>query len=384
MESNSSHRDGLRKDPEATTAPQNELDRARTHLETILDYSEDMIFATDADGVLSYFSKGGERILGYTREEAVGRHIHELTADPPAFEKLIERSRKEVPASRRELAFRHRDSHTVTCNVCLISLKDHDNRLSSLVGICRETTLQKQLQEELIRIDRLTEIGRLASGIVHEINNPLAVIAEISGWAGAVVSDAKGLSQEDRSELETAVKRIGEQTSRCRNITRRILGFARYTAPSKTSFDINEVLKETITFLETEIRNEQIAVEFTPQEDHLIIHSDPKMLEQVFVNLITNAIHAVRVKASGTGRIELSAKQAGSRAEIVVSDNGVGIRPEDSEKIFNLFYTTKPPGKGTGLGLPICRQIITELGGEFDFESKSGEGTTFTIRMPLS
>jgi PAS domain S-box-containing protein len=384
MASNNSRPDGLQGDTQVPPVPQIELDQARAHLETILDYSEDLIFAADADGVLLSFSKGGERILGYTWDQVAGRRIHDLAADLPALEQLLESVRGEERTNRRELAFRHRDDHTVYCNVSLINLKDRDGRCSGILGICRDTTLQKQLQEELIRIDRLAEIGRLASGIVHEINNPLAVIAEISGWAGAVVSDAKGLSREDKSELETAVKRIGEQTSRCRNITRRILGFARHSAPSKTSFDINELLEETITFLDTELRHEQIVVEFAPQGEHLIIHSDPKMLEQVFVNLITNAIHAVKVKASGTGRIELSAKQAGPRAEIVVSDNGVGIRPEDSEKIFNLFYTTKPPGKGTGLGLPICRQIIMELGGEFDFESQAGEGTTFTIRMPLS
>jgi len=384
MESNNSRPDGLKKTSQAPPDPLNELDQARTYLETILDYSEDLIFAADADGILLSFSKGGERILGYTREQVVGRHIHDFTADPPALKELMEGARKEPPTPRRELAFRHKDNHTVYCDIRLINLKDRDGRTSGVLGICRETTLQKQLQEELIRIDRLAEIGRLASSIVHEINNPLAVIAEISGWAGAVVSDAKGLNQEDKSELETAVKRIGEQTSRCRNITRRILGFARYTAPTKTSFDINELLQKTMTFLGTELRHEQIVVDFTSQEDRLMIHSDQKMLEQVFVNLITNAIHAVKGRASGMARIEVMTTQAGQRAEIVVSDNGVGIRPEDREKIFTLFYTTKPPGKGTGLGLPICRQIIMELGGEFDFESQVGEGTTFTIRMPLS
>jgi len=384
MESDNSRREGLKRDPQAPLDPQTEPDQARAHLETILDNSEDLIFTADTNGALLSFSKGGERILGYTWEQVAGRRIHDFTPDPPALEELMESSRRVVRTPREELAFRHRDNHIVHCNVCLIHLKDRGGRPSSVLGICRDTTLQKQLQEELIRIDRLAEIGRLASGIVHEINNPLAVIAEISGWAGAVVSDAKGLSREDRSELETAVERIGEQTGRCRNITRRILGFARYSAPSKTSFDINELLKETMSFLDMELRHEQIVVDFAPKEDHLNLHSDPKMLEQVFVNLITNAIHAVKVKTSGAGRIELTTRQVGPRAEIVVSDNGIGIRPEDREKIFELFYTTKPPGKGTGLGLPICRQIIMALGGEFDFESRAGEGTTFTIRMPLS
>jgi len=119
------------------------------------------------------------------------------------------------------------------------------------------------------------------------------------------------------------------------------------------------------------------------KEGQLSIRSDPKMLEQVLVNLITNAIHAIKEKGSKKGRIELKTTKAGVNAEIMISDDGMGISQEDREKVFSLFYTTKPPGKGTGLGLPICQNIVNNLGGDMTFESQVGKGTTFTVRIPV-
>ena len=126
----------------------------------------------------------------------------------------------------------------------------------------------------------------------------------------------------------------------------------------------------------------RVALNF--EDEAIPIKSDPKMLEQIFVNLITNAIYAVKEKGTEKGRISVKTSRAGPKMEITISDNGTGIPEEDQKKIFDLFYTTKPPGKGTGLGIPICRNIINKLGGDISFESQEGTGTTFTIRIPVS
>jgi two-component system NtrC family sensor kinase len=251
------------------------------------------------------------------------------------------------------------------------------------VAICRDITLWKKLQEDLIRVDRLAEIGRIASGIAHEINNPLAVINEIAGWAGTLVSDAGGLSREDRVELETAVKRISEQTGRCSSITHQLLDFARDSAPAKRSLDIHQLLNETIGFLKPDLKFKNIEIVPIFDEGLFEIHSDPKLLEQVFINLLSNAIYAIKQKGTCQGRIEIRTSKPGTNVEIVISDNGTGIPDEDREKIFDLFYTTKPTGKGTGLGMPICQNIVNKLGGDIIFESRVGEGTTFTVRIPV-
>ncbi|MBU0910289.1 MAG: HAMP domain-containing histidine kinase [Proteobacteria bacterium] len=220
--------------------------------------------------------------------------------------------------------------------------------------------------------------------MAHEINNPLAIIGEASGWAGMVINDAKDLNAEDRSELEKAAKVISEQTKRCRSITHQLLDFARRSEPEKTEFDVHALLKESVGFLKPELKHTSIEIDFDFMPGPLLMRSDPRLLEQVFVNFITNAIHAIKKTEKDKGRIEIKTLRTDSKAEISFKDNGVGIPPENQQKIFDLFYTTKPPGKGTGLGLPICQNIIKKIGGEISFHSEVGVGTSFTINVPLS
>jgi two-component system NtrC family sensor kinase len=152
----------------------------------------------------------------------------------------------------------------------------------------------------------------------------------------------------------------------------------------KTEFDVHEVLTETISFLKPEVKHStiEISTKFMPGPLHL--NSDRKLLGQVFVNFITNAIHAVREKHGDQGHIEIRTREADSEIEICFEDNGTGISAADRDKIFELFYSTKPPGKGTGLGLPICQNIINKLKGKITLQSEEGVGTTFFVHIPIS
>ncbi|RLB82697.1 MAG: hypothetical protein DRH17_04865 [Deltaproteobacteria bacterium] len=361
-----------------------ELYQTRGYLQCILQNSADLIFATDVEGSLVSFSKGGEKVLGYSWEEVAGRPIKDFAEDPASFERIMGACQEKGSAVALDVPFRHKEGRTVFCNTSLMDLTNRKGQRVGMVGICQDITRWKKLQEELIRVDRLAEIGRIAAGVAHEINNPLAVIGEASGWAGDLIREAKGLSPDDRHELEDTVKKIGDQTRRCRNITHKLLDFARDSAPTKTAFDVHELLKRTITFLEPEIKHTAIKIDLNFAEGPLLVNSDPRLLEQVFVNLMTNAIYAVLEKGGDNGRIEIQTLKANSEIEISFKDNGVGISDEDQTKIFDLFYTTKPPRKGTGLGLPICQSIVRNLGGDITFESEAGIGTTFTVRIPIS
>ncbi|MCD4717468.1 MAG: PAS domain S-box protein [Desulfobacterales bacterium] len=383
MESTDSPQDQLKRVSQELLSNKIQLHQTTVFLQSILQNSNDLIFATDVDGVLVSFSKGGEKALGYTREELAGSFIRDLADDPLEFDKLTKASREKGSAVRLELPFRGKDGQTIHCDISLTDLTNTEGKTVGRVAICRDITHRKKLQEDLIQIDRLAEIGRIASGVAHEINNPLAIISEISGWAGAVVSDAKGLSEEDREELETAARRIGEQTDRCKAITLQLLSFARGSGPAIASFDIHSLIKKTVSFLEPHLKFKSIDIVLNFEDEALPIKSDPKMLEQVFVNLVSNAIYAVKEKGTDKGRIELKISRAGPNMEIMISDNGTGIPEGDQKKIFDLFYTTKPLGKGTGLGVPICRNIIKKLGGDISVESQEGTGTTFTVRIPV-
>jgi len=361
-----------------------ELHKTTGYLQCILQNASDLIFATDAEGVLISFSKGGEKVLGYSWEEVVGRPIKAFAQDPESFEPVIVSCQEEGRAMALDVPFRHKEGKTVYCNVSLMDLANREGQRVGTVGICQDITRWKRLQEDLIHVDRLAEIGRIAAGVAHEINNPVAVISEASGWAAEVVGDAKGLSPDDRQELDDVIKQIRAQTGRCRDITHKLLGFVRDSAPTKTEFDVHELLKETIGLLKSEVKHSPVEIDQNFAEGTLSVNSDPKLLEQVFVNFIANAIHAVVEKGGDNGRIEIRTFKKNSEIEISVEDNGVGIPKEDQEKVFDLFYTTKPPGKGTGLGLPICQNIIRQLGGKITFESEGGVGTTFTVRIPVS
>ncbi len=357
-------------------------------LDAVLENSRDMIFRTDSEGALVFFGRGGEKILGYAAEEILGRNVSDLAESSSAFENFADRCVKNGELIQEEFDFRHKDQSVVHCRMVLAPLRDTDEKIIGMAGICRDITAWRKFREDLIRVDRLAEVGRIASGVVHELNNPVAVVAEIAGWVGAVATDAKGLNEEDREEIKTSVKHIGEQTKRCRNITGQLLNFVRESKLTTTSLDAHELLKETVNLLTPELKFTDVEIVYNFIQGPVFIDSDKQLLEQVFVNFISNAVYAVKQKGKKRGRITLETYLDDSgeapMVEINISDTGVGISKANQKKIYEYFFTTKPPGKGTGLGLPISRDIIRNLGGSLSFESEPGEGTTFTVRLPVS
>jgi len=384
MESNNALSAELKKVTQELASHKIELYQTRSYLQCILQNATDLIFATDTEDAVVSLSKGGEKVLGYSWEQIVGWPIKDFVEEPASFEHLMKTCQEEGSAVGLDVPFRHKDGKTVFCNISLLTLSNREGQRVGSVGICQDITDWKKLQENLIRVDRLAEIGRLAAGVAHEINNPLAVINEVSGWVGEVIGDATGLSPKDRQEIEVAVTKIGGQTKRCRTITHKLLDFARDSAPTRSEFDIVDLLKETINFLNPEVKYTSIKIDLDSAERHLLVNSDKRLLEQVFVNFITNAIHAVLERGEDTGHIHITTVKNNSDVEIRFQDDGVGIPTEVQSKIFDLFYTTKPPGKGTGLGLAISKNIVKKLGGHIILESQVGVGTTFTVRIPIA
>ncbi|MDY6950174.1 MAG: ATP-binding protein [Thermodesulfobacteriota bacterium] len=382
MESNSSLSAEFRKVIRELASYKIELHQTRAYLQCILQNTSDLIFATDAEGTLVSLSKGGEEVLGYSWIEVVGRPIKDFAEDPESFEPVMAGCLKDGCALVLDVPFKHKEGKTVYCNASLVDLINREGQRVGTVGICQDITRWKRLQEDLVQVDRLAEIGRIAAGVAHEINNPVAVIREAAAWAGEVVADAKGLSADDREELEEVMEKIGAQTERCANITHKLLGFARESRPARSELDIHELLKETISFLKPQLKHTNIKVGLAFAEGPLLVNSDPRLLEQVFVNLIGNAIHALLEKPGDDKHIELGTVRKDSEVEIRIEDNAGGIPQEHRGKIFELFYTTKAPGKGTGLGLPISQNVVRSLGGEITFESKVGVGTTFRVQLP--
>jgi two-component system NtrC family sensor kinase len=227
--------------------------------------------------------------------------------------------------------------------------------------------------------EKLASIGRLAAGVAHEINNPLAIINEDAG----LMSDLTEISDDfpNKKKFEDLLRSIQSSVKRCRTITHRLLGFARQMDVSPEAIDINALIKEVFGFLEREAVNRNIHFTFNLMESLPIIESDRGQLQQVFLNIINNAMDAVDDK----GEIGISTgHKNGSAVEVKIRDNGCGIPKGKLKRIFDPFFTTKARDKGTGLGLSITYGIIKKLGGRISADSELDKGTTFIIELPRS
>ena len=239
------------------------------------------------------------------------------------------------------------------------------------------------LNEQLLQTSKLASIGELSAAVAHEINNPLAIIST----ERQILLDSQKkyghLEPDFEAQLDDSLNQMSIQIQRCKRITHNLLRFSRRTIKAVEPLDLNAFLKEVADLMEREARVNGITFEVDLSPELPTIVSDVSQLQQVFLNLITNAIDAHETKSYG--RIEISTSLSGSGREVCVriADNGCGISKENLDRIFDPFFTTKPVGKGTGLGLSICHGIIKGLGGSISVHSVVGEGTRFDIKLPL-
>jgi two-component system NtrC family sensor kinase len=250
--------------------------------------------------------------------------------------------------------------------------------MNKLVRMEREKATSEDM---MIQSSKMAALGKMAAGIAHEINNPLAVIGEKAGWMKDLLKKEDMAQSRNFQEFQDAASKIEYHVSRTKKITHRLLGFARRMEPVQEHVDINRVLDDTIDLLENEARYRKIDLQTDYHQDLPSTTSDSSQLQQVFLNILNNAIDAVEKD----GEILISTSYNPHNQEIIVAvkDNGPGIPKETLPKIFDPFFTSKAMGKGTGLGLSITYSIVEKLGGRLMVASEVGQGTTFTIYIPI-
>ena len=248
-----------------------------------------------------------------------------------------------------------------------------------LVDRIREADQKREsLYAEMEHTGKLASLGRLAAGVAHEINNPLAIINEKAGLLRDLVELSK--QYHDQEKLLPQVDSILRSVSRCREITHRLLGFAKRMDVKVETIYLNELLQEVLGFLEKEAFHRNIKVDFKLAPDLPPISHDRGQLQQVFLNIINNAFEAVE----DGGSIIISTKENETdpgTVEVTIADDGRGIHPDDLKHIFDPFYS-KGKEQGTGLGLSISYGIVAKCGGDIRVESREGKGSTFTIVLP--
>jgi len=244
--------------------------------------------------------------------------------------------------------------------------------------------LKKAASDEVaLQSSKMAALGKMAAGIDHEINNPLAVIGEKAGWMKDLLVMEDVAKSENFQELSDAVQKIEYHVSRAKTVTHRLLGFARRMEPLHERVNINTVLDESIDFLENEARYRNIDIQTNYGPDLPLTTTDQSQLQQIFLNLIGNSIDAIESTQKKDGLIEIRTYQEENLLCIDIEDNGSGISKEYEKKIFDPFFTTKKTGKGAGLGLSICYNIIEKMGGMIYFKNKFPNGAIFTIKLPI-
>jgi two-component system NtrC family sensor kinase len=268
---------------------------------------------------------------------------------------------------------------------------DPDGRIESLLAITRDITGRVQAesqreaalealrrsmeqltttQAQLIQAAKLAAVGELAAGVAHELNNPLT---SVLGFAELLLNTVPP-DTSIRHDLET----IARQARRARDIVRNLLGFARQTKPQRLPADVNQLLCQTLDLVRQHLENSGVVIEEDYAPDLGLLTLDAGQMKQMFLNLITNASHAM----PKGGKLKLRTACLGDEVAVAISDTGEGMSPEVREHIFEPFFTTKPVGEGTGLGLSISLGIVQGHGGRIAVESLPGQGSTFTVWLP--
>ena len=344
----------------------------------LVDNFPDLILVLDAASHYTFVSPRCKEVLGYDVEDTQqmefgGRtHPEDLPAVLSLYKDII--AGKQIFASL-EIRVRHKQGEWRRIRFNFSPLSDEKGNIEGVVLSGRDVTDLKRLEEQLIQAVKLAAMGQMLAGVAHELNNPLTAILGVT----ELLRERPGADESTRRQLELTHR----QARRAARIVQNLLEFSRPASPQKKPLDLNNILERTLQLHEHSLRRNNIEVDFRLPAELPGVVGDANQLIQIFLNLITNAEQAIR-EVRDSGRIQIRAGRIGNQLTITVQDDGVGIRPEALQRIFDPFYTTKRPGGGTGLGLSICMSIIREHGGNIEAETLPAGGSAFTIYLPVA
>ena len=367
-----------------------ELVETREELRGILENSLDIIFLTRPNGSLISYNNSAEDVFGEDRDSVLRMHIQDFAVEEESLLGLVDDALEHGHAAAYDVKLKRRSGGEMVANISLTRVNDPLGRPVELVGIARNITERLQLQEDLIQTERLAAIGKMAAGVAHEINNPLTIIEAVAGIMEDLLDEKSAeVDEEIANTLRESIAKLYVHTRRCTSITHNLLGFARRSAGSRRMVSVTSLLDQSLDLLRPEANRLRLRVLRHYARNVPGVHTDSQLLEQIFVNLLKNAMDAIEERSPEQAIIELSVSlledpgDASMSVAATVKDNGIGIPDENLSQVFDLFYTSKPAGKGTGLGLSIVHNILKKLGGEIRVESEYGKGSSFTVVLPL-
>ena len=357
------------------------LKKSEVKYKTLVESAQDLIFTVDENGTFLAMNRCSAIFFKDSPDTLTGKNVYDLFTEESA--KLQMGFIEEVFKTGKNINIKHpvkvgnRD-YWFSSN--FVPLMDESGRVYASLGISRDITERKKLEEEQIyNTEKLASLGKLTAGVVHELNQPIAVIL---GFADILLEKIE--PGKNHEILET----IERQAQNCKRIVESILGFARYPDKIEYSSNVNESLERVLFVVENILVTEKITLEKNMAKDLPKVRGDSGRLQQVFMNLITNAAAAMQ-EEGGVLTVSTGLNSSGSEVEVVFKDTGHGIKREYRDKIFDAFFTTKKRGEGTGLGISVSCDIVSKYGGDINFETVAEEedrermGTTFIVTLPV-
>ncbi|HXN23293.1 MAG TPA: PAS domain S-box protein [Candidatus Dormibacteraeota bacterium] len=354
---------------------QAQLQRERDFNQKILNNTQSMILVLDTAGLISYANPRCFE-AGYREKELLGHRLVQWVSPShrSGFEAALETTANGQQVNNLELPLRRGDGSTGHFSVSLSQVRDEQNQVNSIVVVMTDITDATILQAKLAHSEKMATIGRLVSGVAHEINNPLAAIV---GFTDLLIENPD-VPESAKTDLQV----ILQESQRTKEIVQDLLSFARQAPARRLPVQVNAVLRQTIKLRGYDFSSHGVEVVENLDPGIPRVQGDAQQLQQVFLNILNNAYDAVR-ETGRPGKIEISSLRHGECVEVHVHDNGPGIANPDH--IFDPFFTTKEVGQGTGLGLSICYGIVQAHGGEIlCLNNTDSAGCTFVVKLPAA
>lgn len=340
--------------------------RIERHLAGVVECASDIVLSTDTEGRIVSWNPAAERISGLQADEVRGRRLVQFCP-----KERVEEARRAFRTGEAEWPIARRDGTEVPVSWVFSPMKDDSGRPAGYVVIGRDLTERRKLEMQLVQSQKLAALGVMAGGIAHEIRNPLAICS----------SAAQFLSEErvPAAFRKECAEKINSGIRRASAIIENLLRIARPAEKAEMErVDLVAIVRETLALVENQAKIQQVRLEPRLPDGPVPLLGVGGLLQQLFLNLFVNAIHAM----PEGGRLGVAVERTGSEARARVTDTGCGIPRGNLEKIFDPFFTTSPAGKGTGLGLSICYAIVKQHSGAIEVESEEGRGSAFTVRFP--
>jgi two-component system NtrC family sensor kinase len=360
-----------------------EAEEQKRFTEKIIDSLPVSLYVVDRDMRIVAWNRNRELGgSGISREEVLGKNVFKVLSRQPR--RLLEDEFVDVFRSGGMARMEQEswyDGQRKVWKISKIPMRVDNAEVTHVITVGEDVTQQKKMNEAVIHAEKLASIGRLAAGVVHEINNPLATIAACSEALIARIDEMQETAlQEDFSEY---LQIIRDEAFRCKTITNSLLEFSHQRQAEKNAADINQIIEQTLLLVKHHPKLGKMKV--VKDLDHLIIQAfvNEGQMKQIFIALISNAFDAMESDGTLTIRTRQSHSETAHAVSVEFIDTGCGIPASQLPKIFDPFFTTKPLGRGTGLGLSVCYGIVSEHGGKIEVDSTEGAGSTFRVLLPM-